>query len=173
MPGTKPVNDQRSVTELIMSKANSLGGTRVFPFAAITKGMAGTELTEMAELKEAGVIGVTDDRRSVTDAQLLRRAMEYAKTFDLVVMQHCEDAALGSGQMHEGVISTRLGLKGCPRQAEDVAVARDIAIAELAGARLHVAHVSSAGAVELIPPRQGPRRPDHRRRDATSPDLYR
>jgi len=151
MPGTRPVNDTRAVTDLILAKARTLGGPRVLPFGAITKGMKGAELTEMAELKEAGVVGVTDDRRSVSDAGLLRRAMEYASTFGLVVMQHCEATDLSHGaQMHEGPLSTRLGLRGSPREAEEVAVARDLRIAELSDAALHVAHVSSRGAVALI-----------------------
>lgn len=151
MPGTRPINDTRAVTDLIVARALELGGPRVVPFGAITMGMQGRELTEMAELRDAGVLGVTDDRRPVTDAGLLRRAMEYADTFGLVVMQHCEDPNLSrGGQMHEGVVSTRLGLAGSPREAEDAAVARDLRVAELTGARLHVAHVSSRGAVELI-----------------------
>lgn len=150
MPGTHPVNDTRAVTELIRARAAG-PGPRVWPFAAITKGMRGQELTEMAELAELGVVGVTDDRHAVTDAGLLRRAMEYARTFDLVVAQHCEEPALAKGwQMHEGPTSTRLGLPGSPREAEDAAVARDLHIAELTGARYHVAHISSAGAVALI-----------------------
>lgn len=151
MPGTRPINDTRAVTDLIVSRALELGGPRVVPFGAITMGMQGRELTEMAELRDAGVLGVTDDRRPVTDAGLLRRAMEYADTFGLVVMQHCEDPNLSrGGMMHEGLVSTRLGLPGSPREAEDAAVARDLRVAELTGARLHIAHVSSAGAVGLI-----------------------
>lgn len=151
MPGTRPINDSRAVTDLIVARALELGGPRVVPFGSITLGMEGHELTEMAELRDAGVLGVTDDRRPVTDAGLLRRAMEYADTFGLVVMQHCEDPNLSrGGQMHEGVVSTRLGLPGSPREAEDAAVARDLRVAELTGARLHIAHVSSRGAVGLI-----------------------
>ncbi|MCU0673996.1 MAG: dihydroorotase [Myxococcota bacterium] len=151
MPGTKPVNDQRAVTELVLARAEALGGTRVLPFGSITKGMEGRELTEMAELRDAGCVGVTDDRKPVHDAGLLRRALEYARTFGLVVMQHCEEPTLGRTALaHEGVISTRLGLRGSPRQAEEAAVARDLAVAELTGAPLHVAHVSSRGAVERL-----------------------
>lgn len=151
MPGTRPINDSRAVTDLIVARALELGGPRVVPFGSITLGMEGHALTEMAELRDAGVLGVTDDRRPVTDAGLLRRAMEYADTFGLVVMQHCEDPNLSrGGQMHEGVVSTRLGLPGSPREAEDAAVARDLRVAELTGARLHIAHVSSRGAVGLI-----------------------
>lgn len=151
MPGTRPVNDQRAVTELLIARAERLGGTRLLPFGAITKGLEGRELTEMAELSEAGCVGVTDDRKPVHDAQLLRRALEYAHTFGLVVMQHCEEPTLGRGALaHEGVVSTRLGLRGSPRQAEEAAVARDLSVAELTGAPLHVAHVSSAGAVARL-----------------------
>lgn len=151
MPGTKPVNDQRAVTELVLARAEALGGTRVLPFGCITKGLEGRELTEMAELRDAGCVGVTDDRKPVHDAGLLRRALEYARTFGLVVMQHCEEPTLGRTALaHEGVISTRLGLRGSPRQAEEAAVARDLAVAELTGAPLHVAHVSSRGAVERL-----------------------
>ncbi len=151
MPGTRPVNDQRAITELLIARAEHLGGARLLPFGAITKGLEGRELTEMAELREAGCVGVTDDRKPVHDAQLLRRALEYAHTFGLVVMQHCEEPTLGRGALaHEGVVSTRLGLRGSPRQAEEAAVARDLSVAELTGAPLHVAHVSSAGAVARL-----------------------
>lgn len=150
MPSTNPVNDNRAVTELIRARAASLGGTRVLPFGAITKGLRGEELAEMAELREAGCVGVTDDRRAV-GAGLLRRALEYAATFGLVVMQHCEEPSLGGGLcVHEGAVSTRLGLRGMPRQSEEAAVARDVRVAELTGAPLHVAHVSSAGAVDVL-----------------------
>ena len=108
MPGTKPVNDQRAVTELVLARAEALGGTRVLPFGSITKGMEGRELTEMAELRDAGCVGVTDDRKPVHDAGLLRRALEYARTFGLVVMQHCEEPTLGRTALaHEGAISDR------------------------------------------------------------------
>lgn len=150
MPGTKEPNDTRSVTELILSRAKS-PGTRVLPFGTITKGMKGKELSEMAELRDAGCVGVTDDWRPVTDAGLLRRAMEYAATSRLVLMQHCEEPHLAPRAMvHESPLSTALGLPGSPAEAEAVAVARDLAIAEHTGARLHIAHVSSARAVELI-----------------------
>lgn len=155
MPGTRPVNDSRAITQLMLSQASVLRrqnrGARLYPFGTITKGMKGKELSEMAELKEAGIVGVTDDRRAVTDPRLLRRAMEYAKTFGLLLMQHCEDPELGNGAvMHEGPTSTRLGLRGAPGEAESVAVARDIEVAALTGAALHIAHVSSAGAVDAI-----------------------
>jgi len=151
MPGTRPVNDTRAVTELVLAGAARLQGPEVWPFGAITMGLQGEALTEMGELRQAGCVGVTDDRRSVSDAGLLRRAMEYARTFDLVVAQHCEEPGLHRGAlMHEGPLSTRLGLRGSPAEAEVSAVTRDLQIAALTGARFHVSHVSTAGAVEAI-----------------------
>jgi dihydroorotase len=154
MPNTKPVNDTRAVTEAIVARAraiSSAGGPRLHPIGAITVGQKGTELTEMADLKEAGAVAVSDDGRCVTSSAVMRRALEYAKTFDLPLIQHAEDHALTDGaQMHEGALSTRLGLRGWPRIAEDIIVARDLLLAELTGARYHVAHVSSRGAVRLL-----------------------
>jgi dihydroorotase len=121
------------------------------PIAAATVGSEGKQITEMAELREAGAIGVSDDGRCVMNAAVMRRALEYARTFDMLFSQHCEDHHMTAGaQMHEGEISTQLGLTGWPRAAEDVIVARDLVLAELTGARYHVAHVSSMGAVRLI-----------------------
>lgn len=151
MPNTKPVNDSRSITEAMVAKARALGGPALHPIGAITIGQKGAELTEMADLKEAGAVGVSDDGRCVTSSAVMRRALEYAKTFDLPVIQHAEDHALTEGaQMHEGAISTRLGLRGWPRVAEDIIVARDVLLAEATGARYHVAHVSSLGAVRIL-----------------------
>lgn len=151
MPNTKPVNDTRAITEMMVARATEQHGPRLFPIAAITKGSAGEHLTEMGDLREAGAIGVSDDGKCVMNAAVMRRAMEYAGTFDLLVSQHCEDHHLTAGaQMHEGLISTRLGLAGWPRAAEDVIVARDLILAELTGARYHVAHVSSLGAIRLL-----------------------
>ncbi len=151
MPNTKPINDTRAITEMMVSRAKAVGGARLLPFGAITKKTEGKELTEMADLKEAGAIGVSDDGVCVMNAAVMRRALEYARTFDLLVSQHCEDHNLtGRADMHEGVVSTRLGLRGWPRVAEDIIVARDILLAELTGARYHVAHISSMGAVRLV-----------------------
>lgn len=151
MPNTKPVNDTRAITEMMMARAHEAGGPRLYPFAAATMGSAGAQLTEMADLREAGAIGVSDDGKCVMNAAVMRRALEYARTFDLLFSQHCEDHNLTAGaQMHEGDISTRLGLGGWPRAAEDVIVARDLILAELTGARYHVAHVSTIGAVRLL-----------------------
>ncbi|HLK38273.1 MAG TPA: dihydroorotase [Polyangiaceae bacterium] len=151
MPNTLPVNDSRGVTEMLVAKARALQTVRLHPIAAITVGQRGEQLTEMADLQAAGAVAVSDDGRCVTNSQVMRRALEYASTFDLPVIQHAEDHALTDGaQMHEGAISTRLGLRGWPRVAEDVIVARDLLLAEYVGARYHVAHVSTAGAVRLI-----------------------
>ncbi len=151
MPNTKPTNDNRAITEMIMARAAEHGGTRLLPFGAVTMGQRGAELTEMADLRDAGAIGVSDDGLCVMNASVMRHAMEYARTFDLLVSQHCEDHHLTEGaQMHEGANSTRLGLRGWPRAAEDIIVARDLILAETTGARYHVAHISSLGAVRLI-----------------------
>jgi dihydroorotase len=151
MPNTKPVNDTRGITEMMVARAREVGGPTLHPIGAITKGLEGKELTEMADLREAGAVGVSDDGVCVMSAAVMRRALEYAHTFDLPVIQHCEDHTLTSGaQMHEGAIATRLGLRGWPRAAEDIIVARDLILAEATGARYHVAHVSTEGAVRLI-----------------------
>ncbi len=151
MPNTRPVNDNRAITEMMLAGAKKQAGTRLLPFGAITKGQRGSELTEMADLREGGAIGVSDDGLCVMNAAVMRHAMEYARTFDLLVSQHCEDHHLTEGaQMHEGALSTRLGLRGWPRAAEDIIVARDLILAELTGARYHVAHISSRGAIALI-----------------------
>jgi dihydroorotase len=151
MPNTRPINDNRAITEMMLARAEEHGGTRLLPFGAVTKGQKGAELTEMADLREAGAIGVSDDGLCVMNASVMRHAMEYARTFDLLVSQHCEDHHLTEGaQMHEGARSTQLGLRGWPRAAEDIIVARDLILAELTGARYHVAHISSLGAVRLI-----------------------
>ncbi|WP_437719704.1 dihydroorotase [Sorangium sp. So ce861] len=151
MPNTRPVNDTRSITEAMIARARALSGPALHPIGAITIGQKGAELTEMADLKEAGAVAVSDDGRCVTSSAVMRRALEYAKTFDMPVIQHAEDHALTEGaQMHEGAISTRLGLRGWPRVAEDIIVARDVLLAEATGARYHVAHISSLGAVRIL-----------------------
>ncbi len=151
MPNTRPVNDSRVVTETLVARARSLGTVRLHPIAAITMGQKGEQLTEMADLKSAGAVGVSDDGRCVTSSHVMRRALEYAMTFDLPVIQHAEDHALTDGaQMHEGAVSTKLGLRGWPRVAEDIIVARDVLLAEYTGARYHVAHVSTAGSVRIL-----------------------
>jgi dihydroorotase len=151
MPNTRPVNDTRAVTEAMIAKSRALGGTRLHPIAAITVGQKGETLTEMADLKDAGAVAVSDDGRCVTSSAIMRRALEYASTFDLPVIQHAEDHALTDGaQMHEGAMSAKLGLRGWPRVAEDIIVARDVLLAEHTKARYHVAHVSSLGAVRIL-----------------------
>ena len=151
MPNTSPVNDTRAVTELMLRRASEHGGPRLHPIAAITKGQKGKELTEMGELREAGAVAVSDDGVCVTSSSVMRHALEYAKSFDLLVIQHAEDHDLTSGaDMHEGAVSTRLGLRGWPRVAEDIIIARDVLLAEYVGARYHAAHISTQGAVRII-----------------------
>ncbi len=151
MPNTKPVNDNSSVTDLILRRAAEADLVRVFAVGAISQGQKGEVLAEYAELKEAGVVAVSDDGQAVMNSQLMRRAMEYAQVFDLPVISHAEDRDLaGDGVMNEGLVSTRLGLREIPSLAEDIMVFRDCSLAALTGGRLHIAHVSSAGAVELV-----------------------
>ena len=151
MANTSPVNDNRSITDYILAKARSEGIVRVYPIGAVTRGLEGKELAELAELAEAGCVGFSDDGKCVMNAELYRRAMEYTLPFAAPVISHAEDHALArSGAMHEGVVSTELGLRGIPAAAEDVMVARDIVLAELTGAHVHIAHLSTAGAVRLV-----------------------
>jgi dihydroorotase len=151
MANTNPVNDHAAVTEYILDKARTVGLVQVFPIGAVSVGLAGERLAEIGELKQAGVVGVSDDGRPVMNSQLMRHALEYAGMFALPVISHCEDINLAAhGVMHEGRVSTELGLRGIPAQAEDILVARDIALAELTGGRLHIAHVSTAGAVRMV-----------------------
>jgi dihydroorotase len=150
MPNTNPVNDNRSITEFILSQARD-AGARVYPIGAITKGSKGEELAEMGELHSAGCFAVSDDGKPVMNAAIMRRALEYSKIFDMLVISHCEDSALAAkGVMNEGIVSTELGLRGIPRAAEDVMTARDISLAEFTGGRLHIAHVSTSGSVGMI-----------------------
>lgn len=151
MPNTSPVNDNASVTRYIIEKAREAGLANVFPIGAITRQSAGEELAEMAEMKEAGAIAVSDDGRPVMNAQVMRHAMEYARDHNLIVVDHCQDLNLSAGGvMNEGRYSTLLGLKGMSRAAEESHVARDIMLAELTGARIHIAHISTAGAIEMV-----------------------
>jgi dihydroorotase len=151
MPNTTPPIDQRAVVELVLARAREAGGARVIPVGGITRGLTSEDLTEMGELRRAGCLAVSNDGFPVPNSRVMRRAMEYAKTFDLLVISHSEDRDLkGDGVMNEGYWSTVLGLSGIPAAAEEVAVARDIALARLTGSRLHIAHVSTAGSVELV-----------------------
>jgi dihydroorotase len=151
MPNTKPVNDTRAVTELMLRRAAEHGGPRLHPIAAITVGQKGEHLTEMGELREAGAVAVSDDGVCVMSANVMRRALEYARVFDMPVIQHCEDHDLTAGaDMHEGAVATRLGLRGWPRVAEDIIVARDVLLAEHTRAKYHAAHLSTHGAVRIV-----------------------
>ncbi|MBI1885160.1 MAG: dihydroorotase [Chloroflexi bacterium] len=151
MPNTEPPIDSAAVVEYVVRTARTEGAVRVLPIGCVTKGRKGEALAELAELAQAGVVAFSDDGDPVSDPHLLRRALEYARPFGLPLIGHCEDRALATGGvMHEGWVAARLGLRGVPAAAEESAVARDIALAALTGARLHVAHVSTAGAVELI-----------------------
>lgn len=151
MPNTDPVNDNPAVTSFIVEQAAAAGLANVFPVGAITKGSRGEELAEMGEMKRAGIVAVTDDGHPVPSPGLMRRALEYARGFDLTVMDHCDDRTLAAGGvMHEGEWSLRLGLKGRPALAEESDAMRDCALAELTGARVHLAHVSTRGAIEAV-----------------------
>ncbi|WP_447972397.1 dihydroorotase [Nitrospira sp. Kam-Ns4a] len=151
MPNTNPVNDNQSVTEFILERAAVAGSAHVFPIGAITKGSEGKELAEIGELREAGCVAISDDGRPVMNSLVMRRAMEYARAFDLPVVDHCEDLYLSEGGcMNEGLVSTQMGLQGIPAAAEEVMVARNLALAELTGARLHLAHISTAGSVRIV-----------------------
>jgi dihydroorotase len=151
MPNTKPVNDQRTVTELIVRRARDLRAVRVRPIGAITQGLEGKQLADIGDMKEGGIVAISDDGRPVMNAGLLRRAFEYARTFDLPVVQHAEDLDLAEGgAMNEGAVATRIGIKGQPACAESAMVARDLEIVEWTGARYHVAHVSTARTVALV-----------------------
>ncbi len=150
MPNTNPVADNAAVINLIKQKAGN-AAARVYPIGALTKGSQGKELTEMADLKAAGAVALSDDGQPVVDAGIMHRVMQYAAMLGLTVISHCEDLSLAAGgQMHEGVVSTMLGLKGIPAAAEEVMVARDILLAEATGCRLHLAHISTAGSVRLV-----------------------
>jgi dihydroorotase len=149
MPNTKPVNDDRAVTALILAQAKE-ADARVYPIAAISKKSQGSTLTEFGELKANGVVAVSDDGLPVQDSQLMRRALEYAADHGLLVISHSEEPSLSNGVMNEGIVSTRLGLKGIPDAAESIMVYREIALAECLGKRVHIAHVSTAMSTELI-----------------------
>jgi len=151
MPNTDPVTDNQAAVGFIVSQARRAGTARVYPIGAVSLGQRGEQLAEFGELVGAGAVAVSDDGRPVATAHLMRTALEYALTFGIPVIDHCEDVSLSSGgAMHEGLVSTRLGLKGIPRSAEDVIVARDLQLAELTGGHVHLAHCSTAGAVAMV-----------------------
>jgi dihydroorotase len=151
MPNTKPVNDSATVTSYIVERARRLAAVNVFPIGAITKASAGEELAALGAMKAAGAVAISDDGQPVMNARVMRRAMEFARSYNLPVIQHCEDLNLSAGgDMHEGVESVRLGLRGIPSAAEEVMVARDLILAQLTGARYHVAHLSTRGAAAMV-----------------------
>jgi dihydroorotase len=150
MPNTNPVNDSQSVTRLILEKAEN-ASARVYPVGAISKGSHGETLAEFGEMQKAGAVAVTDDGRPVTDSQLMRRALEYASNYGLMVISHAEDSSLSrNGAMNEGFLSTSMGLKGIPHIAEEVMVYRDLALAAYTGCPLHLAHISTEESIRLI-----------------------
>ncbi len=151
MPNTSPVNDTLAITKYMVDKAKAEGSANVFPIASISKGMKGETLTEMGELKAAGCVGFSDDGLPVRSGELMRRAFEYADTFDAPIISHAEDLSLvGDGVMNDGPVATELGLKGIPWVAEDAATAREIMLAEFTGGRLHMCHVSTKGSIDLV-----------------------
>ena len=151
MPNTKPVTDNKTVVRYIIEKAQNEGFCNVFPVGNITQGMQGDRLAEMGELKESGCVAVSDDGRPVANTEIMRRAMEYAAGIGIMVISHAEELSLvGEGTMNEGYTSTELGLKGIPRASEDIATAREVLLAEYTKTPIHIAHVSTAGAVRII-----------------------
>lgn len=151
MPNTSPVNDNAAITRYMIEQAERANLANVFPVGAITKESSGSELAEMGEMKAAGAVAVSDDGRPVPNAGMMRRAMQYAKDFDLPVVDHCEDKSLTSGGvMHEGKLSLLLGLRGMPALAEEIDAMRDIILAKETGAHIHIAHISTKGAIEIV-----------------------
>src|SRR5437879_3846577 len=151
MPNTKPPNDNPSITHYIVSEARRSSPARVFPIGTITKAQKGETLAEIGEMFEAGIVGVSDDGKPVMDGQLFRRALEYAQMFDIPVIQHCEDLNLSKGGvMHEGMYSTRLGLKGIPAAAEETMVSRDLILSDMTGGKYHIAHLSTRRSVQMV-----------------------
>src|ERR1700736_2555529 len=151
MPNTKPVNDNASVTRFIVDRAKSTGSVRVWPIGAASVGSKGENIAEIAAMKEAGIVAVSDDGKPIATAKLARQVMDYCQSLNLPVIEHAEDVSLAHGAvMREGVTSTRLGLRGMPAAAESVCVARDVQLAELTDARLHIAHLSARSSLELV-----------------------
>jgi len=151
MPNTKPVHDNASITRFIVDKARTVGAIRVWPIGAASIGSQGEAIAEIAAMKEAGIVAVSDDGRPIATARLTRQVMDYCRSLDLPVIEHSEDVSLAAGAvMREGVTSTRLGLRGMPAAAESVCVARDVQLAELTGARLHIAHLSAKGSLDQV-----------------------
>ena len=151
MPNTQPINDNAAITRYMIEQAERADLANVFPIGAITKSSDGTELAEMGEMKAAGAVAVSDDGRPVPNAGIMRRAMQYARDFDLPVVDHCEDKSLShGGVMHEGKVSLLLGLRGMPALAEEIDTVRDIILAKETGAQIHIAHTSTRGAIEAV-----------------------
>ena len=151
MPNTQPVNDNAAITQFMLTKGQEAGKARIFPIGAITKNSDGEELANIGELVGAGCVAISDDGRPVMNSLVMRRALEYAKAFDIPVVDHCEDLDLTDGGcMNEGVVSTELGMPGIPDASEEVMVARNLALAELTGVTVHLAHLSTARSVELV-----------------------
>jgi dihydroorotase len=151
MPNTHPVNDSAGITRAILDKARAEGAVRVYPIGAVTRGQKGEELAELGDLREAGCVAVSDDGKPVASARMMRRALEYAKGFGLVVIDHCEDPTLHEGAcMNEGPVATLLGLRGAPAVGEAIMVERDVLLAELTGGRVHIAHLSAAASLDAV-----------------------
>lgn len=157
MPNTRPVNDNSSITSFIIAQGRAAGLANIFPIGAITQGSKGDQLAEIGEMRNAGIVAISDDGRPVPDSGIMRRALEYASDLGLPVVDHCEDCCGATGwAMHEGEYSALMGLKGLPGAAEDLHVARDLILAEMTGAHIHIAHLSTGRAVEMV--RQARRR---------------
>src|SRR5690606_14970669 len=151
MPNTTPVNDSESITRFITSRAREVGLANVFPAGAVTKGSLGKELAEIGEMVKAGIVAISDDGRPVQNNQVMRRAMEYARRFDIPVLDHCEDLDLAAGgSVNEGTMSTRLGLRGLNAIAEEMHVARDLMLSRITGARVHICHISSRYSLDWV-----------------------
>ncbi|GIW51184.1 MAG: dihydroorotase [Gemmatimonadales bacterium] len=150
MPNTDPVTDNQAAVGFIVKQAEAAGAARVYPIGAISLGQRGVQLAEFGELVSAGAVAVSDDGRPVASSHLMRMALSYAQTFGIPVADHCEDPTLSGGVMHEGLVSTRLGLRGIPSAAEEIMVARDLLLAELTRGHIHLCHMSTKGSVDLI-----------------------
>ena len=151
MPNTQPVNDSEAITRFILERADRAGLVNVFPAGAITKGLQGKELAEIGEMVKAGVVAITDDGKSVENNQIMRRALEYAKIFDIPIIDHCEDRQLSAaGHLNESAVSTRLGVPGISRAAEELDVARDTILSRITGGRVHIAHLSTQESLSWV-----------------------
>jgi dihydroorotase len=151
MPNTQPVNDTAGITRAIVEKAAASGVVRVYPIGAVTRGQQGEELAEFGDLREAGCVAVSDDGKPVASARIMRRALEYAQSFGLTVIDHCEEPSLAEQAcMNEGPVSTLLGLRGAPAVAEAIMVERDVLLAELTGGRVHIAHLSTLASLDAV-----------------------